>query len=62
MGNGIIFGSTKSILGLRRAPGSGLPLWFNGLVGRFAVTRDVGALEPPYVGRDGMTCKRPFCA
>lgn len=26
-------------------------------MGRFGITRDIGALEHPYIGRDGMTCK-----
>ncbi|OJJ42801.1 hypothetical protein ASPZODRAFT_28886 [Penicilliopsis zonata CBS 506.65] len=31
------------------------PVWFNGLVGRYGMTRDLGALEPPHLGHDGMT-------
>ncbi|KAI9927503.1 hypothetical protein ASPWEDRAFT_175983 [Aspergillus wentii DTO 134E9] len=46
---------TQFIPGIRRAPDSGRPVWFNGLVGRFGMTRDIGALDPPYIGRDGMT-------
>ncbi|RSL76521.1 hypothetical protein CEP51_009889 [Fusarium floridanum] len=46
---------TQHIPGLRRAPSSGRPVWFNGLVGRHGITRDIGALDPPYIGRDGMT-------
>jgi hypothetical protein len=47
-------------LGLRRVPGSQKPVWFNGLVGRHGITRDIGALEHPHIGRDGMTCKFLF--
>ncbi|PYH97868.1 Clavaminate synthase-like protein [Aspergillus ellipticus CBS 707.79] len=46
---------TQYIPGIRRSPASGLPVWFNGLVGRYGMTRDLGALEPPHIGRDGMT-------
>ncbi|KAJ5934176.1 hypothetical protein N7466_003723 [Penicillium verhagenii] len=46
---------TQYIPGIRRTPASGRPVWFNGLAGRFGMTRDVGALDPPYVGRDGMS-------
>ncbi|KAH7309205.1 hypothetical protein B0I35DRAFT_453692 [Stachybotrys elegans] len=46
---------TQHIPGIRRHPVSGRPVWFNGLVGRHGITRDIGALEPPYIGRDGMT-------
>ncbi|KAH8655249.1 hypothetical protein BX600DRAFT_385851 [Xylariales sp. PMI_506] len=46
---------TQHIPGLRRAPSNGRPTWFNGLVGRHGITRDIGALEPPHIGRDGMT-------
>ncbi|RAK82240.1 Clavaminate synthase-like protein [Aspergillus fijiensis CBS 313.89] len=46
---------TQHIPGIQRAPASGRPVWFNGLVGRYGMTRDLGALEPPYLGRDGMT-------
>ncbi|KAH6892889.1 hypothetical protein B0T10DRAFT_527473 [Thelonectria olida] len=46
---------TQHIPGLRRVPGSQKPVWFNGLVGRHGITRDIGALEPPHIGRDGMT-------
>ncbi|KAM5345419.1 hypothetical protein ACJ41O_011281 [Fusarium nematophilum] len=46
---------TQHIPGLRRVPHSGRPVWFNGLVGRHGITRDIGALDPPYIGRDGMT-------
>ncbi|KAJ5921730.1 hypothetical protein N7454_009204 [Penicillium verhagenii] len=46
---------TQYIPGIRRAPASGRPVWFNGLAGRFGMTRDVGALDSPYVGRDGMS-------
>ncbi|OLN88188.1 Clavaminate synthase-like protein 1 [Colletotrichum chlorophyti] len=46
---------TQHIPGLRRVPSSGRPVWFNGLVGRHGITRDIGALEPPHIGRDGMT-------
>ncbi|KAJ5697268.1 hypothetical protein N7488_010952 [Penicillium malachiteum] len=45
---------TQYIPGIRRTPASGRPVWFNGLAGRFGMTRDVGALDPPYLGRDGM--------
>ena len=48
--------TTDSATGLRRSPSSGRPVWFNGLVGRYGMTRDLGALEPPHLGRDGMTC------
>lgn len=47
----------QHIPGLRRVPSSGKPVWFNGLVGRHGITRDIGALDPPYIGRDNMTCK-----
>ncbi|TID04991.1 Clavaminate synthase-like protein [Colletotrichum higginsianum] len=46
---------TQHIPGLRRLPASGRPVWFNGLVGRHGITRDIGALDPPHIGRDGMT-------
>ncbi|KAJ3948560.1 uncharacterized protein N0V96_002817 [Colletotrichum fioriniae] len=46
---------TQHIPGIRRLPASGRPVWFNGLVGRHGITRDIGALDPPYMGRDGMT-------
>ncbi|KAH8172081.1 taurine catabolism dioxygenase tauD, tfdA family protein [Sarocladium implicatum] len=46
---------TQHIPGLRRHPVNGCPLWFNGLVGRHGITRDIGALDPPHIGRDGMT-------
>ncbi|KAF6836443.1 hypothetical protein CPLU01_03727 [Colletotrichum plurivorum] len=46
---------TQHIPGIRRLPSSGRPVWFNGLVGRHGITRDIGALEPPHIGRDGMT-------
>ncbi|KAK7433026.1 hypothetical protein QQZ08_000499 [Neonectria magnoliae] len=46
---------TQHIPGLRRIPSSGRPVWFNGLVGRHGITRDIGALDPPHIGRDGMT-------
>ncbi|VUC32906.1 unnamed protein product [Clonostachys rosea] len=42
-------------VGLRRDPANGRPTWFNGLVGRHGITRDIGALDPPHIGRDGMT-------
>ncbi|KAK2031577.1 Clavaminate synthase-like protein [Colletotrichum zoysiae] len=45
---------TQHIPGLRRVSCSGRPVWFNGLVGRHGITRDIGALDPPYIGRDGM--------
>ncbi|KAK7439884.1 hypothetical protein Landi51_10838 [Colletotrichum acutatum] len=41
-----------SSLGMKK---SGRPVWFNGLVGRHGITRDIGALDPPHIGRDGMT-------
>lgn len=50
----------QHIPGLRRDPANQRPTWFNGLVGRHGMTRDIGALEPPHVGRDGMTCKSFF--
>lgn len=56
---------TQHIPGLRRLPSNGKPIWFNGLVGRHGITRDIGALDPPYIGRDNMTCSfspRPFSA
>ncbi|KAK1484229.1 hypothetical protein CCUS01_03941 [Colletotrichum cuscutae] len=46
---------TQHIPGIRRLPASGRPVWFNGLVGRHGITRDIGALDPPHIGRDGMT-------
>ncbi|CAH0027229.1 unnamed protein product [Clonostachys rhizophaga] len=46
---------TQHIPGIRRHPVNGRPLWFNGLLGRHGTTRDIGALDPPYVGRDNMT-------
>ncbi|CAH0057249.1 unnamed protein product [Clonostachys solani] len=46
---------TQHIPGLRRDPASGRPTWFNGLVGRHGITRDIGALYPAHIGRDGMT-------
>ncbi|KAK1711593.1 uncharacterized protein BDZ83DRAFT_723816 [Colletotrichum acutatum] len=46
---------TQHIPGIRRLPESGRPVWFNGLVGRHGITRDIGALDPPHIGRDGMT-------
>ncbi|TEA13260.1 Clavaminate synthase-like protein [Colletotrichum sidae] len=46
---------TQHIPGVRRLPKSGKPVWFNGLVGRHGITRDIGALDPPHIGRDGMT-------
>ncbi|KAL3425201.1 hypothetical protein PVAG01_04482 [Phlyctema vagabunda] len=46
---------TQHIPGLRRVPSSGRPTWFNGLVGRYGMTRDAGAVNPPYIGTDGMT-------
>ncbi|KAK1625371.1 hypothetical protein BDP81DRAFT_355838 [Colletotrichum phormii] len=46
---------TQHIPGIRRLPSSGRPIWFNGLVGRHGITRDIGALDPPHIGRDGMT-------
>ncbi|GKT51328.1 clavaminate synthase-like protein At3g21360 [Colletotrichum spaethianum] len=46
---------TQHIPGIRRLPTSGRPVWFNGLVGRHGITRDIGALDPPHIGRDGMT-------
>ncbi|KAG4029245.1 hypothetical protein MFRU_016g00030 [Monilinia fructicola] len=46
---------TQHIPGIRRVPSSGRPVWFNGLVGRHGMTRDIGALDPPYIGRDGMS-------
>lgn len=35
------------VVGLRRDPASGRTTWFNGLVGRHGITRDIGALDPP---------------
>ncbi|KXH53155.1 hypothetical protein CNYM01_01876 [Colletotrichum nymphaeae SA-01] len=46
---------TQHIPGIRRLLASGRPVWFNGLVGRHGITRDIGALDPPHIGRDGMT-------
>ncbi|KAK1852231.1 taurine catabolism dioxygenase [Colletotrichum chrysophilum] len=46
---------TQHIPGIWRLPASGRPVWFNGLVGRHGITRDIGALDPPHIGRDGMT-------
>ncbi|KAJ0383159.1 hypothetical protein COL922a_011051 [Colletotrichum nupharicola] len=48
---------TQHIPGIWRLPASGRPVWFNGLVGRHGITRDIGALDPPHIGRDGMTCE-----
>jgi len=47
---------TQHIPGLRRVPSNGKPVWWNGLVGRHGITRDIGALDPPHIGRDNMTC------
>ncbi|KAK1976477.1 hypothetical protein LZ30DRAFT_774061 [Colletotrichum cereale] len=46
---------TQHIPGLRRIPHNGRPVSFNGLVGQHGITRDIGALDPPHKGRDGMT-------
>ena len=43
--------------GIRKLSTSGRPVWFNGLAGRHGITRDIGALDPPHIGRDGMTCE-----
>ncbi|CAG9986564.1 unnamed protein product [Clonostachys byssicola] len=40
--------------GLRRDPDSGRPTWFDGLVGPRGITKNVGALYPPHISRDGM--------
>lgn len=37
----------------RKHPVTGLPVFFNGLNGRYGTSRDNGALEPPYIGKTG---------
>lgn len=43
----------QHIPAVRRHPASGLPVFFNGLNGRYGSSRDNEALEPPYVGKNG---------
>ncbi|GAB7356271.1 hypothetical protein MBLNU459_g7080t1 [Dothideomycetes sp. NU459] len=44
---------------IRRAPGTGRPVWFNSLAGRYGTAFDRGATDPPYVGDDGMKFMPP---
>ena len=39
---------------IRRSPGTGRPVWFNSLAGRYGTAKDRGATDPPYIGDDGM--------
>ena len=39
---------------VRRSPGTGRPVWFNSLAGRYGTAFDRGATDPPYKGDDGM--------
>ena len=43
------------LIGVRRDPGNGRPVWFNGLLGRHGTTRETGDINPQYIGNHAMT-------